>query len=251
MDSIEDVISRAANAPVQHCGGKWIALFDSYLFGYKCARQRHGAAFVDILDDLEWSDRAESKVTLTPEHSSRLNALSFLSMRSYAQLTSADRYDSIDTWIHLREEAIEKFHLANIKTKKKPFEFNLSLGSFIPLIRKRPGMYFGTNDCAEQFWAFVNGWVWAESDLKIANGEASIFMPAFQTWIGSRYPFARNISWGRLFALNHIGSGRDESEYCFEHIEMFLHGDFSSATGRKTSEILRNILKHAKIPVVT
>jgi hypothetical protein len=252
---IEAVIERVAGDPESHLGRQSLRALFAYLSGYSDSLSAYGVDSPhDPIDEGLFFAWVRSRITMTDEHASRLNAWSCVSPASVAELMSSTDQEAFTTYLELRRQASAECAAPALAAQAcqpaVPSTANPLLASLAPIL-ERPHMYFGSDSSTHEVYAYCKGFLAAEHDLGIGPTESERLMRGFQDWLDQRYPFAKGRPWGHTFHFLKLSHAPSAVAAFAEHLEMYSAGEHPHATDRTQQLLIQNILKHAaalKVP---
>lgn len=187
---------------------------------------------------------------------------------SLTDLTATIREDySIDEWpphlgawsllsaIHSEEEGLQK-GLNYWRKLATPLEKNADSWACPDLfelvsngggLRERPAMYLGNDPSSEHIWSLFSGLMWACKDAGL-SGLGRTFMGDFQNWIEARFPFSRDIPWGRTLYFLSLGSASSSLRLFYEYFDFFRSGDAPDCQSATARTIIATITENHGIP---
>ena len=243
MPDYESLLERIRQSPKDHLGQISVSKINSYIMGYDFARNFWGLS--EIHRRLSWDkfrEWQESKFHLCSHN-----------IQSFCLLICEDEQQAFDLFFEFHRIALEECK-ANLVVRKdlEAKNFNpveaVKSNTLVELIlntegiRKRPAMYFGSNQISG-LWAMCSGFLWAEKDLGITDSSDAMNLELFQLWLDERYPIAKGQTWDKLFYFQALGSDNRAFEQFYESFEMFLEGKSSDAPPKWVEIAVENIKK--------
>lgn len=236
----DNLLDRIGETPLEHLGGYSPTLLYPYFSGYSQALAVHKKPQIDGSYGLyEFNRWFINNAYAGPQ-----------GWASYCRLLTDTDVQALDLFFEFRR--IAKASDWKEDDPLGPFEPDGSL-TVLQLIesdaiRTRPAMYFGNNEWLPSLWSMWNGYVCAERDINVTGSRDSEVFAGFTEWLHSRFGFAQDANFGKLFQFLALDVQAKALENFFDHLELYLGGGASDAHTKRfqsfLDEAVASALKH-------
>jgi hypothetical protein len=218
-----ELLLHVAEDPPRHLGGKSLALFDAFTYGYGAGLPSGTTLRYLPTPGFEEFVRERFRIPERwPEH---------LSTKCYINFLGTDDAGVFDFYVELCRE----YFAANPPAPPEPAGSTAQArdeeGNLVTLLEavcKRPRMYFGGHrDLMECLTALLNGHIEAERAHAGASATASL-LDNFQAWMNARHSWALGRPWQRIFLFQNLGEDRAVTAF-WTFFEMFRKGELPDA----------------------
>lgn len=239
------LLDRIEADPITHLGGFSPELLHAYFMGYEHALSFHEKGKIEGSPSLFQFGRWFAEHAYAgPQGFAR-----------FCSLLTQSEENALKLFFEFRK--LSKKDLASLKEPPQdPSEMTMSLLEFLKLdvVRTRPVMYFGSDECVTRLWAMTKGYTDAEDDIGISNSADAQALKAFDEWISERFPFAQGANWGKLFHFLALCRNSKGYELFFDNFDLFLEGgspkDHTKRFQKFLDEVVDSVVKdqQSKVP---